>query len=91
MIFAYIESEKAERSAAFMYAAAAVTEMWIERQQNEQPKKSIFTRAFYRMKNRAKEISMITIIIELYEISLKLNPKNSMAAQRFAQFTRMQR
>ncbi|PGX14345.1 bacteriocin-processing peptidase family protein [Bacillus sp. AFS033286] len=81
-----LKVKKAERSAAFMYAAAAVTEMWIERQQNEQPKKSIFTRAFYRMKNRAKEISMITIIIELYEISLKLNPKNSMAAQRFAQF-----
>ncbi len=57
----------------------AVTERWIERQQNEQPKKSIFTRAFYRMKNRAKEISMVTTIIELYEISLKLNPKNSMA------------
>ena len=38
------------------------------------------------MKNRAKEISMITTIIDLYEISLKLNPKNSMAARRFAQF-----
>ena len=43
-------------------------------------------RAFYRMKNRAKEISMVTMIIDLYEISLKLNPKNSMAAQRFALF-----
>ena len=27
------------------------------------------------MKNRAKEISMVTMIIDLYEISLKLNPK----------------
>ncbi len=69
-----------------MYAASAVTERWIERQQNEQPKKSIITRAFYRMKNRAKEISIITTIIDLYEISLKLNQKNSMAAQRFALF-----
>ncbi|MBJ7968310.1 hypothetical protein JDS84_33485, partial [Bacillus cereus] len=41
---------------------------------------------FYRMKNRAKEISMVTTIIDLYEISLKLNPKNSMAAQRFGSF-----
>jgi len=81
-----LKVKKAERSMAFMYAAAAVTERWIERQQNEQPKKSIFTRAFYRMKNRAKEISMITTIIDLYEVSLKLNPKNSMAAQRFALF-----
>ena len=38
------------------------------------------------MKNRAKEISIITTIIDLYEISLQLNPKNSMAAQRFALF-----
>ncbi len=38
------------------------------------------------MKNRAKEISIITTIIDLYEISLKLNQKNSMAAQRFALF-----
>ena len=37
-----------------MYAAAAVTEIWIERQLHEQPKRSIITRAFYRMKNRAK-------------------------------------
>ncbi|PGZ01443.1 hypothetical protein COE30_24320 [Bacillus cereus] len=81
-----LQVKKAEKSAAFMNAAAAVTECWIVRQQNEQPKKSIFTRAFYRMKNRAKEISMITTIIDLYEISLKLNPKNSMAAQRFALF-----
>ncbi|EEL34779.1 bacteriocin-processing peptidase family protein [Bacillus toyonensis] len=81
-----LKVKKAERSTAFMYAAAAVTERWIERQQNEQPKKSIFTRAFYRMKNRAKEISMVTTIIDLYEISLKLNPKNSMAAQRFGSF-----
>ena len=29
---------------------------------------------------------MVTMIIDLYEISLKLNPKNSMAAQRFALF-----
>ena len=29
-----------------MYAASVVTERWIERQQNEQPKKSIITRAF---------------------------------------------
>ena len=27
------------------------------------------------MKNRAKEISIITTIIDLYEISLQLNPK----------------
>ncbi|PGC03231.1 bacteriocin-processing peptidase family protein [Bacillus toyonensis] len=81
-----LKVKKAERSTAFMCAAAGVTERWIERQQNEQPKKSIFTRAFYRMKNRAKEISMVTTIIELYEISLKLNPKNSMAAQRFGLF-----
>ncbi|WP_433774867.1 tetratricopeptide repeat protein [Bacillus wiedmannii] len=81
-----LKVKKAERSMAFMYAAAAVTEIWIERQQNEQPKKSIFTRAFYRMKNRVKEISMVTTIIDLYEISLKLNSKNSMAAQRFALF-----
>ncbi len=40
------------------------------------------------MKNRAKEISIITTIIDLYEISLKLNQKNSMAAQRFALFLR---
>lgn len=33
-----------------MYAAAAVTEIWIERQLHEQPKRSIITRAFYRMK-----------------------------------------
>ena len=57
-----------------MYAASAVTERWIERQQNEQPKKSII-KSFYRMKNRAKEISIITTIIDLYEISLKLNQK----------------
>lgn len=81
-----LKVKKAERSMAFMYAASAVTERWIERQQNEQPKKSIITRAFYRMKNRAKEISIITTIIDLYEISLKLNQKNSMAAQRFALF-----
>ena len=81
-----LKVKKAERSMAFMYAASAVTERWIERQQNEQPKKSIFTRALYRMKNRAKEISIITTIIDLYEISLQLNPKNSMAAQRFALF-----
>ncbi|PGK35132.1 hypothetical protein CN907_20575 [Bacillus anthracis] len=81
-----LKVKKVERSIAFMYAASAVTERWIERQQNEQPKKSIFTRAFYRMKNRAKEISIITTIIDLYEISLKLNPKNSVAAQRFALF-----
>lgn len=81
-----LKVKKAERSMVFMYAAAAVTEIWIESQQNEQSKKSIFTKAFYRMKNRAKEISMITTIIDLYEISLKLNPKNSMAAQRFARF-----
>ena len=29
-----------------MYAAAAVTEIWIERQLHEQPKRSIITRAF---------------------------------------------
>lgn len=81
-----LKVKKADRSMAFMYAASAVTERWIERQQNEQPKKSIITRAFYRMKNRAKEISIITTIIDLYEISLKLNQKNSMAAQRFALF-----
>lgn len=81
-----LKVKKAERSAAFMYAAAAVTEIWIERQLHEQPKRSIITRAFYRMKNRAKEISMVTMIIDLYEISLKLNPKNSMAAQRFVLF-----
>ncbi|EJS68247.1 hypothetical protein CON38_00720 [Bacillus cereus] len=81
-----LKVKKAERSMVFMYAAAAVTEIWIERQQNEQPKKSIFTRAFYRMKNRVKEMSMVTTIIDLYEISLKLNSKNSMAAQRFALF-----
>ena len=40
-----LKVKKAERSMAFMYAASAVTERWIERQQNEQPKKSIFTRA----------------------------------------------
>ncbi|MED0987063.1 tetratricopeptide repeat protein [Bacillus paramycoides] len=81
-----LKVRKAERSTAFVYAATAVAERLVERQQNEQPKKSIFTRAFYRMKNRAKEISMITVIIDLFEISLKLNPKNSMAAQRFAIF-----
>ncbi|MBK5487629.1 C39 family peptidase [Bacillus sp. TH17] len=81
-----LKVKKAERSTAFMYAATAVAERLVERQQNEQPKKSIFTRAFYRMKNRAKEISMITVVIDLFEISLKLNPKNSMAAQRFAIF-----
>jgi tetratricopeptide (TPR) repeat protein len=81
-----LKVKKAERSTAFMYAATAVAERLVERQQNEQPKKSIFTRAFYRMKNRAKEISMITVIIDLFEISLKLNPKNSMVAQRFAIF-----
>ncbi|MDD1368015.1 tetratricopeptide repeat protein, partial [Bacillus sp. MHSD17] len=81
-----LKVKKAERSMAFMYAASAVTERWIERQQNEQPKRSIITRAFYRMKNRTKEISIITTIIDLYEISLKLNQKNSMAAQRFALF-----
>ncbi len=41
-----LKVKKAERSMAFMYAASAVTERWIERQQNEQPKKSIITRAF---------------------------------------------
>ena len=57
-----------------MYAASAVTERWIERQQNEQPKKSIFTSSL-SYENRAKEISIITTIIDLYEISLQLNPK----------------
>ncbi|KFN03140.1 bacteriocin-processing peptidase family protein [Bacillus clarus] len=81
-----LKVKKVERSTAFMYAASAVAEMLGERQQNEQPKGSIFTRAFYRMKNRAKEISMVTIIIDLFELSLKLNAENSMAAQRLAIF-----
>ncbi|HHT7189628.1 TPA: tetratricopeptide repeat protein [Bacillus cereus] len=81
-----LKEKKEKRSMAFMYAAAVVTDIWIERQQNEQPKRSILTRTFYRMKNRAKEISLVTAIIDLYEISLKLNPKNSIAAQRFALF-----
>ena len=58
-----------------MYAASAVTERWIERQQNEQPEEIHNYKSFYRMKNRAKEISIITTIIDLYEISLKLNQK----------------
>lgn len=33
-----LQVKKAEKSAAFMYAAAAVTECWVVRQQNEQPK-----------------------------------------------------
>ena len=41
------------------------------------------------MKNRAKEISMVTMIIDLYEISLKLNPKNSMANSDLRYFMRM--
>ncbi|KEK25079.1 tetratricopeptide repeat protein [Bacillus gaemokensis] len=78
--------KKKERSIAFMYAASVIAERLAERQQNEQPKRSIFTRAFYRMKNRAQEISLITIVIDLFEISLKLNAKNSLAAQRLATF-----
>lgn len=69
-----------------MYAASALAERLSKQQQNEEPKKSILTRAFYRMKNRAKEISLITIVIDLFEISLKFNAKNSMAAQRLAIF-----
>ncbi|MDR4185714.1 bacteriocin-processing peptidase family protein [Bacillus pseudomycoides] len=78
--------KKKERSTAFMYAASALAERLSKQQQNEEPKKSILTRAFYRMKNRAKEISLITIVIDLFEISLKFNAKNSMAAQRLAIF-----
>ncbi|EEL50875.1 bacteriocin-processing peptidase family protein [Bacillus cereus] len=78
--------KKKERSTAFMYAASALAERLTAKQQNEELKKSIFTRAFYRMKNRAKEISRITTVIDLFEISLRLNPKNSMAAQRLAMF-----
>ncbi|WP_243521853.1 tetratricopeptide repeat protein [Bacillus pseudomycoides] len=78
--------KKKERSMAFMYAASALAERLTKQQENEQPKKSIFTRIFYRMKNRAKELSLITIVIDLFEISLKLNAKNSTAAQRLAIF-----
>ncbi|MEN1935903.1 tetratricopeptide repeat protein [Paenibacillus sp. 102] len=78
--------KKKERSTVFMYAASALAERLTEQQQNEEPKKSIFTRAFYRMKNRAKEIALITMVIDLFEISLKLNAKSSMAAQRLAIF-----
>ncbi|MCI0764407.1 bacteriocin-processing peptidase family protein [Bacillus sp. TL12] len=78
--------KKKERSTAFMYAASVLAERLTAQQQNEEPKKSIFTRAFYRMKNRAKEISFITTVIDLFEISLKLNARNSIAAQRLAMF-----
>ncbi|MEI4621884.1 tetratricopeptide repeat protein [Bacillus pfraonensis] len=78
--------KKKERSTAFMYAGSVLAERLTAQQQNEEPKKSIFTRAFYRMKNRAKEISLITTVIDLFEISLKLNARNSMAAQRLAIF-----
>ena len=54
-----LKVKKAERSMAFMYAASAVTERWIERQQNEQPKKSIFTRALYRMKTVRKKFRLL--------------------------------
>ncbi|MDM5188433.1 tetratricopeptide repeat protein [Bacillus sp. DX4.1] len=77
---------KKERSFTFMYTATAIANRLAEKQQNEQPKKSIFTRAFYRMKNRAKEIYSLTMVIDLFETSLKLNAKNSLAAQRLAEF-----
>lgn len=77
---------KQERSFTFMYTATAIANRFAEKQQNEQPKKSIFTRAFYRVKNRAKEIYSLTMVINLFEISLKLNTKNSLAAQRLAEF-----
>ena len=77
---------KKERSFAFMYAASAIAERLTQQQQNEQVKKSIFTRVFYRMKNRAKELYSITMVIDLFETALTLNAKNSVAAQRLAAF-----
>ena len=43
------------------------------------------------MKNRAKEISIITTIIDLYEISLKLNQKIVWQRSDLHYFTRMWR
>lgn len=81
-----LDLSKEEKSYAFMYAASALEQKFMEQMQQEEQTGSFFTKMYHRIRKRAQDVLSITSMIDLYEMAIRLNQKNSAAIQRFAQF-----
>ncbi|WP_028400257.1 tetratricopeptide repeat protein [Ectobacillus panaciterrae] len=77
---------KEEKSYAFMYAASAMESLLAEQNEQEKETGSRLKRTFKRLTGFTKQLFSIGTVIDLYETAMKLDPENSTAAQRFAQF-----
>ncbi|PEA55460.1 hypothetical protein CON64_08740 [Bacillus pseudomycoides] len=75
-----------EKSYAFMYAASALEQKFMEQMVKEEQAGAFFTKMYRRIRKRAQDVLSITSIIDLYETAIQLNQENYTAVQRFSHF-----
>ncbi|MGQ5529999.1 tetratricopeptide repeat protein [Bacillus sp. CGMCC 1.60114] len=81
-----LDISKEEKSYAFMYAASALEQKFIEQMEQEEQTGAFFKKIYRRIRKRAQDVLSITSLIDLYEKAIHLNQENSTAVQRFAHF-----
>jgi tetratricopeptide (TPR) repeat protein len=81
-----LDGNEKVRSTRFLLAAEAAKQFTMDRNWHNEEEGNVFGRFVTRLKNRTQQINLFGSIIELYEMSIKLDENNSLAVSHFAKF-----